>query len=243
MGIEVGAMIATLGDMWDQYCRWYLMKLAWRPQFRPDVGIEWTLWERKESDKERRGSLYYVVLWTQPSCISNVCLHKPWALGLCSSTQRDAICPTTHTNTHIPSQTEYRGLSDKLSTFVHCRNVHWTTGSSPRLLLFLIQRFPPLVLRLGRLFTAGSAWHLLTWHWATVNWLMLVAQHHSHTPSACFDAIHVLLGDILTRIESIFVDYSVCFWSHPGSPVDNLAIIPRLVNGAHAGGLCWGSKQ
>ncbi len=165
-------MAATHGDVWGQYWRWSLMKLARRQQFRPAVGVEGTMCGRRESDEERRGSPYYVA-WTQPSCISNVCLHKPWALAMCSSTQRDAICPSTHTHTHSP-QTDYGSLSDKLSTFVHWRNFHWATGSSLSLLLFLIQRFPPLFLRLWvdclqqevpGILSLGSGRQWLGWCW------------------------------------------------------------------------------
>lgn len=87
------------------------MKLARRQQCRPAFGIKGTMCGRRDSDEERRGSPYYVV-WTQPSCISNVCLHKPWALAMCSSTQRDAICPCKHTQKHT--------LTDSSQSTVAC---------------------------------------------------------------------------------------------------------------------------
>lgn len=65
----------------------------------------------------------------------------------------------------------------------------------------------PLCLSVGGLFTAGSAWHLLTWHQEIVTWLELVAQHHSQ-PRCLLQCNSWATGRHLYRNREHF-----CWWS------------------------------
>lgn len=118
------------------------------------------------------------VVWTQPSSIIIACLHKPLALAVCSSTHRNAICPSSQT--HIPfKQTLCACLTNWAHLFtrkIFIEQLGLLRVSS----CFSLRGFLPFLLR-GRLFTAGSAWHPLTWHWETVTWPPLVSQRRSQS--------------------------------------------------------------
>lgn len=143
---KVNAMTATVGVLWGQYWRWWLMKVARSQRFGAAAGREEdNLWEER-GRKERKPLLCSVNSAKLQLLISSVCLRKPWALAMCSCAHRDAICPSAHTGAQAraPLKTDCGCLADKLSTFVHWRNFYWATGSSVCLLLFPIHLFPPL---------------------------------------------------------------------------------------------------
>lgn len=131
-----------------------------------------------ESKKRLRRSMF-----TTQLCIQSVSVRAKFWLHL-QLQQENVICPSTdtHTHTHIPLKQTFVARLTNWAHFFTRKIFIEQSGLSLHLLLFLIERFPPLFLsqwvdclqpKVSGILSLGIGRHWLGW--------CLIAQHHSQS--------------------------------------------------------------